>query len=76
MNDEINIMYISSVCSKEIYEELEKKVEKPLHYSIQKFHSLIIDGIMTSGKVKMRALCGIPVNNTNIKKRVFKNNKY
>lgn len=70
--DKLNILYISSVCSEEVYQKLEKNVKTPMHYSIQKFHNSIIDGLALNNKINIDALCGIPINRKNINKTIFK----
>lgn len=72
IENELNILYISSVCSEEMYRKLEKNIKIPMHYSIQKFHNSIINGLVKCNKIKIDALCGIPVNRKNIRKTIFK----
>ena len=67
------IFYIfHQFASEEMYRKLEKNIKIPMHYSIQKFHNSIINGLVKCNKIKIDALCGIPVNRKNIRKTIFK----
>ena len=68
----LNILYVSSACSEEVYNNLKNKFIIPIQYSTQKFHNLIIKGIANNENVSVDALTGIPVNRKKIKKILFK----
>lgn len=68
---EFNILYISSVCSEEMYNKLQEKLINSMQYSIQKFHNLIIKGISKNKEVKIEAISGIPINRKKTKKIIF-----
>lgn len=69
--ENLNIAYISSVCSEETYMKLQEKIVSPMQYSIQKFHNLIIKGIAKNENIKIDAISGIPVDRKKIKKTIF-----
>ena len=70
--EKIEILYVSSVTSEEVYKKLENILDKPMRYSIQKFHNLIIKGIAKEENVSITAVCGLPIDRNNTKKTVFK----
>lgn len=64
----MNILYISSVMAKTVHKEITKKLKQPTQYSIQKFHSLLLDGINKNENVNITALSGLPISRKKSKK--------
>lgn len=71
----MNIIYICSAMAKQLNEELEKILKCPTEYAIQKFHSLIINGINNSEDINITVLSGLPISRKNNKKLFWKRRK-
>lgn len=66
----MKVLYVSTVCSIRLLDRLYKtSVRKPM-YSIQKFHRLVLKGLV-SNQVKVQTLTTIPVNSRNHKKKLW-----
>ena len=64
----MNILYISSVMAKTFHKDITKQLKQPTQYSIQKFHSLLLEGISKNEDVNITALSGLPVSRKKSKK--------
>lgn len=71
----MNILYICSVMAKQLNNKLLKELKFPARYSIQKFHSLIIDGINSDKDINITVLSGLPLSRKNSSKIFWKKRK-
>lgn len=73
INSDLKILYISSVCSQEVYEDIQKHSIKQTQFSIQKFHTAIINGMAKNKSVdEIQVLSGRPIGRKNTKKICLK----
>lgn len=71
----MNILYVSSVMSGTLYKDISEKLDKPTQYSIQKFHSLLLNGIKENKDTNITVLSGLPISRKNSKKIWWKKRK-
>ena len=71
----MNIIYVSSGCSEEKFEELRKKgITKKLPQA-QKYHQLMVEGLAYSAGGKVDVISAIPTNRSWSKKIYFHREK-
>ena len=65
----MNILYVSTVCSKRKYEELFKICNGNLLHSIQNFHTSILNCLNEDNDIT--SLSGLPISSRQTKKKIF-----
>jgi glycosyltransferase involved in cell wall biosynthesis len=65
----MNIIYISSLCSIQKYNELFPENKNKGNQQIQKYHRLVVEGLI-SNKAKVTAVSAPPINTENTKKKL------
>lgn len=68
----MNILYVSSVMAKKLNEDISKEIKKPTQYSIQKFHTLILEGLNKIENTDITVLSGLPISRKNTSKTWWK----
>lgn len=69
----MNIIYVSSLCSKEKYDILFSDNRHKGNQQIQKYHRLVIEGFVAHD-IAVEAVTSPPVNRENTKRRILKGN--
>lgn len=72
---EMEILYISSVMADEVNNQIKKDLKQPTEYSIQKFHSLILNGLNDKDDVNITVLSGLPISRSKSSKIWWKKRK-
>ena len=68
----MNIIYVSSLCSKQKFNELNLNSKKPLNQAAQKYHRLLSEGFAMNNGIKVNTVTSMPVTRSSIDKFYIK----
>lgn len=71
----MNIVYVSSLCSKEKFNDLNASSREPLSQAAQKYHRLLTQGFSKNKKVKVNTITAMPITTRSSNKIYIKASK-